>query len=74
LIVGFVIANCKSFVNVYLFFYGGPHLRVNQIWINLLVTVNENDAEGCRDQTTAGPNGDVVALADVVDVNRNGSV
>ncbi len=49
-------------------------MRVNQIWINLLVTVNQDDAEGCRDQTTAGPNGDVVALADVVDVDRNGSV
>jgi hypothetical protein len=39
-----------------------------------LVAVHEDDAEGRRNEATAGPDGHVVPLADVVDVDRNGSV
>ena len=49
-------------------------MRVNKIRVNFLVAVNEDNAEGGRDELAAGPDGDVVSLADVVDVHRDGRV
>ena len=58
----------------HLFFNSRPHVWVNEVGVDFLVAVNQDDAEGCRDELAARPDGDVVALADVVDVHRDGGI
>ena len=64
----------KRTAQPHLFFHGRPHVRVNKIGVDFLVTVNEDDPQGGGDELAARADGDVVALADVVDVDRDGGV
>ncbi len=51
-----------------------PHVRVHQVRVNLQVPVHEDDAQVGGDEPPPGADLDVVALADVVDVDRDGGV
>ncbi len=49
-------------------------MRVHQVRVNLQVPVHEDDAQVGGDEPAPGADLDVVALADVVDVDGDGGV
>ena len=51
-----------------------PHVRVHQVRVDLQVPVHEDDAQVGGDEPPPGADLDVVALADVVDVDGDGGV
>ena len=51
-----------------------PHLRLAELWIDELVASHKGDAQLCGHHSPATLDGDVVPLAYVVDVDRNGGI